>query len=318
MRRILALIMMLSLGGCETLTVAMTKKIEPQADEADVGILQVVATPEIENPLWGIGGSDLKKYCTAGDQAFVEAVWVPIVVNLAIKAGGAVASKYVKGVKEGSSRSTKFRAFVNSQTLKNASCLIAYRGPEVLMEGQVARKESEPNALVVMKVERYGKAMRLVPVYASARNSISLTKCTDNCGDAKLAEGKINIAVAVTGIAAIPNQLGDVKLQELGTATVTVKKVPLRKEVKKRTSVRVKTAEGEKEEEVVKPVGAPSDIIALPIDDVGVQLTVVMSEIGDAAGDPDVAEAEIQAAVESLSVGAEAELKAHYERKAEE
>ncbi|MFQ6559377.1 hypothetical protein Q7F05_25870 [Pseudomonas sp. Lb2C1-1] len=318
MRRVLALIMMLSLGGCETLTIAMTKKIEPQADEADVGILQVVATPGTENPLWGTGGSDLKTHCTTGDQKLFEAIWVPIVVNLAIKAGGAAASKYVKGVKEDSSKSTKFRAFVNSQTLKSASCLIAYRGPEVLMNGQVAPKDREPNALVVMTVERYGKAMRLVPVYAYARNSISLTKCTGKCGDAKIAEGKINIAVAVTAVAAVPNQLGDIKLQELGTATVTVKKVPLRDEVKKRTKVKVNTAEGVEDEEIVTPVGAPSDIIALPIDDVGVQLTVVMSEIGDAAGDPDVAEAEIQAAVESLSVGAEAELKAHYEREAED
>ncbi|WP_148051369.1 hypothetical protein [Pseudomonas protegens] len=316
MRRVLALIMMLSLGGCETLTIAMTKKIQPQADETDVGILQVLKAPKSEKPLWGGGAKDLETYCTPdGAHALAAAIWVPIAVNLAIKAGGAAASKYVKDVKERSSKSTKFRAFVDSSTLDGASCIVAYRGPDVPMNGQVGPDKSQPSAVVVMKVEHYGQAMRLVPIYAFAQNSISMTKCISDCSESTKANGEINIAVAVTATAAVPNALQDIKLRELGTATVTVKKVPLRgQRIKK---IKEKDSTGQLVD-VVKPVGAPSDIIARPANGTGVQLTVVMSEIGDVAGDPDVAEAEIQAAVESLSVGAEAELKTHYEREAED
>ncbi|WP_253748040.1 hypothetical protein [Stutzerimonas xanthomarina] len=317
MYRVLALIiMMIPLVGCQTLTIAMTKKIEPQAAETDVGILQIIKDPKNEHPLWGAGASNLQSYCTTGGaHALAAAIWVPIAVNLSIKAGGSAASKYVKEIKEKSSKSTKFRAFVDSSTLEGAGCIIAYRGPDVAMKGQVGPDKSQPAAVVVMKIEHYGRAMRLVPVYAFAQNSISMTKCSKKCGSKGQASGHINIAVAVTATAAVPNALQDIKLQELGTATVTVKKVPLRGE---RIRIDKEKDTSGKEVNMVKPVGSPSDIIARPENGIGVQLTVVMSEIGDVAGDPDVAEAEIQAAVESLSVGAEAELKAHYEREAED
>ncbi|WP_156115065.1 hypothetical protein [Pseudomonas sp. ML96] len=319
MRRVLALIMMLSLGGCETFKIAMTDKIESQAEKDDVGILQVLKNPKAQNPIWGAGGKILEEHCTQKGEveALTEAIWVPIVVNLAIKAGGAAASKYVKGVKEKSSKSTKFRAFVTGQTLADARCIVAYRGPLLEMNGEkgpeaedtakvVRPKPVYPAAVVVLRVDHHGKAIRFVPIYAYAKNSVSMTKCTSACSSKDAKAGKINMAVAITATAAVPTALQDIRLRELGTATATVKEVPLRGQQPKQLAA------------VPKPVGAPSDIIAIPEPNVGVQLTVVLSEIGDVAGDPDVAEAEIQAAVESLTVGAEAELKAHYERESED
>jgi len=307
MRKVLALVGMLSLAGCETITIAMTEKIQPQPLGSDVGLLQIIENPRDQNPLWGNGGKDISGFCVGGDvHQLTEAIWVPIAVNLAIKAAGKATGKYVKGIKDKSSNSTKFRAFVDSEKLANAGCLVAYRGPELLMKGQTAQEVKQPSAVVVMKVEHLGQAIRLVPIYASAKNSISMTKCASDC-DKELPNGKINIAVAVTATAAVGNALREVNLRDLGTASVTVKQLPLRGKLIDKDSNDKITG---------KPIGAPSDIIAVPEPGVGVQLAVVMSEIGDVAGDPDVAEAEIQAAVESLSVGAEAELKAHYEREA--
>lgn len=308
MRRVLIALLMLTTAGCETISIATTKKIEPQAPDTDVGILQVIESPTEQRPLWGNDAEWLNEYCTTDSTSkLTEAIWVPIVVNLAIKSAGKAANQYIKGIKEKSSKSTKFRTVIESQKLANAACLVVYRGPEIKSDERKSPAALEPNAAMVMKVERIGHAVRLTPIYAIAKNSISMTKCANRCSTPE-ANGKISMSVAITAVAALPNTLRDVNLRDLGTATMTVKNLPLPGILPDPSQHPTPGAF----------IGAPSDIIAIPTPGVGVQLTVVMSEIGDTAGDPDIAEAEIQAAMESLSVGTEAELKAHYERKAKD
>lgn len=82
-----------------------------------------------------------------------------------------------------------------------------------------------------MSIERKLNTMRFVPIYAMAKNSISLTKCTINCGERGSEEGKISISVAVTGTAVITPITNGITLRDLGTATLTVKNVPLRGKV---------------------------------------------------------------------------------------
>lgn len=320
MRQVLILITLCLLAGCETMKIVTATKLQPTAPNTDVGVLQIIKDASKQAPLWNAQEVDqgVVAACSAPKPGQAEiagasaAIWVPIVARVVMDAAGAAASRYVKKVKAQSSKSLSFKTVIKSSDLAKARCLIAYRGPAIAMskdrssvhEGAVPK----PSALVVMKVERESDSMRLVPIYAMVQNSISLTKCTAQCSIVGREKGKINMAVAITGTAVLKPSGNDIRLRDIGTATLTVKDIPLRGKV-----VADAPSGG-----TGAPVGDRSAILAVPGNGVAVQLSVGMTEVGDIAGDPDVATGEILAATAALSEGALAEIKAHYAREAEE
>lgn len=298
MRLIVLSLLAFTLTGCETIKIATTSKIQPAAPDTDVGIIQIVDS-STTTPLWGNVPVEIKNECQKqGVVATSAAIWAPIVAKLVIDTVSSSASAYVREVKAQSTNSLSFKGVVGSKELRNGRCLVAYRGPTVDMIDQTVTTVGRPNAVVVMAIQHFGNdTFRLLPIYGAAENSISLTKCTGNCSGKNPAEGEINIAVAVSASAAISTALKDIQIRDLGTATLTVKKIPLRSHRSE-----------------VKGLGVPSAILTLPADGVAVQLSVGMTEIGDVVGDPDIALGEIQAAIAALSEGALAEIKAHYEK----
>ncbi|MDD0841420.1 hypothetical protein [Pseudomonas sp. Gutcm_11s] len=331
MRLVVLLFSLLLLAGCETMKILTTPKIEPSAPKTDVGILQLIGATQGRYPIWVTESQDKKQILVdpevaavcappSGIAAASAAIWAPIAARVVIDAAGKAAANYVKKVKAQSSKSTAFRSVVSGKDLREAKCLIAYRGPSIdlhadgsgiaptskVADGNEIRPEPKPSALVLMRVEHQLNTLRLVPIYAMAKNSVSLTKCTGDCSLLGRENGKISISVAVTGTAVVKPSGNDIKLRDIGTATLTVKDIPLGGKV---VSVPKKGA-------VPLPVGDRSAILAIPNDDVAIQLSIGMTEAGDVAGDPDIADSEILAATAAFSEGALAEIKAHYDRAA--
>ncbi len=309
MRALLCLLVLILLTGCETLKIVTTSKIQPQAAPTDIGNLEIITDADAENPNWGEVPRSISDACTQKAASFAAAIWAPLVAKLVFDGAANKASAYVKKVQSNSSKTLAFKTVVDSNTLSSAKCVVIYRRP---LEEPSSGVVPKPSAVVVMKVQQLTNAIRLIPIYAHAENSISLTKCSSDCSTDQ-PQGKINIALAVTAMASIKTPLDDVQMREFGTVTMTVKDVPLRGEVytkkKERESGKAPTA-------TANPIGNPSGILGKPALNAPMQLSVGMTELGDIAGDPDVALGEIQAAHATLSEGALAEIKARYERAA--
>jgi hypothetical protein len=305
MRPFLFLLVMVSLTGCETLKIASTSKIQPQAAPTDVGNLEIVIDASASPPHWGSVPQGITDACTPNIAPLAASIWVPLVAKLVFDVVANKASDYIKKVQSDSSKSMAFKTVVDSNTLSSALCFVAYRRP---LDGQKPNTNPEPNAVVVMRVQQLTNAIRLVPIYAAAKNSISLTKCTSDC-NAEHPKGKINIALAITAMAPIKTPLSDVHMREFGTIALTVKGVPL-------NGSTYTAQQGTPATATANPIGNPSGILGIPAVNAPMQLSVGMTELGDVAGDPDVALGEIQAAHATLSEGALAEIKAHYEREA--
>ncbi|WP_300239754.1 hypothetical protein [Pseudomonas sp.] len=330
MRLGILLFALLPLTGCETVKILTTTKVEPSAPNTDVGILQLVGENQGNYPVWAVASEEKNAILVDKEVAAVCAppqsmaaasaiIWVPIAARVVIDAAGKAAANYVNKIKILSSKSTSFKTVVTSQELADARCLIAYRGPAITLnadgsgvspikqkDGSELRPEPKPNVLVVMKVEKQLNTLRLVPIYAMAKNSISLTKCTGDCSLPGNEKGRINISVAITGTAVVTPGGNDITLRDIGTATLTVKNVQLGGKV-------VAIPNGAT---LASPIGDRSAILAIPTNGVAIQLSVGMNETGDVSGDPDIASAEILAATAALSEGALAEIKAHYDRAA--
>jgi hypothetical protein len=304
MKVALLLAVLASLTGCETLKIVATSKIQPQAEPTDIGNLEIVTDARTEQPHWGAVPAGIVEACAPNAYPFAAAIWVPLVAKQVFDKAADSASNYVKKIQADSSKSLAFKTVVESSALSSASCIVVYRRP---LEGQTENTAPLPSAVMVMKVQRLTNAFRLTPIYAMANNSISLTKCTSDCGSDE-PKGKINLSVAISAMAPIRTPLEDVQLREFGTVALTVKNVPLRGDVYAR--------EPKSANATGAPIGNPSGIIAIPAVDAPMQLSIGMTEQGDIAGDPDVALGEIQAVRATLSEGALAEIKAHYEREA--
>ncbi|CRM69807.1 hypothetical protein [Pseudomonas sp. 25 E 4] len=295
---------MISLSGCETIKVATTSKTPVDAEAKDVGLLQVTH-PGTQHYLWGETkpkpSQAVINECQKGPVAGLSAaIWVPIAAKLVMDNMSEKASGYVKKIKAESSRSFPFKAVVQSDSIRNGSCLVLYRGEPVEMAGEEPNKAGKPSALVVLKIKTFGQnAYQLTPIYANVEKSISTTVCTAGCSKPNLAEGEINVAVAISASSPVTTALKDLEIKKLGTGTTTIRKLPLR------------TAS-----EDLRGVGEPSALLALPPSGAYVELSVAMTELGNIGGDPDVALGEIQAATAALSEGTLAEIKAHYDRKA--
>ncbi|MDN5507543.1 MAG: hypothetical protein L0H10_27585 [Comamonas sp.] len=326
MRLAIILLALLPLAGCETMKILTATKLQPTAPKTDVGILQLVGDPDKQLLVWGdraVNNGGVVEACKPVDPqiaAASAAIWAPIAARVVIDAAGSAATRYVKKMKAQASKSLSFKAVVSSDHLATATCLIVYRGPTIDMAGDglnfaIPKKKDgsddfskkpkpQPNALVVMRIERHIDSLRLVPIYAYAKNSISLTKCAGDCSLIGQEKGKISVSVAITGTAVVSPSGNDIKLRDIGTATLTVKDVPLGGD-----GTASKGGSG-------SPIGDRSAFLAVPANGTSVQLSVGMTESGDIAGDPDVAAAEILAATAALSEGSLAEIKAHYDREA--
>lgn len=314
MAHLVLLLSMISLSGCETIKIATTSKTPVDTAAEEVGQLQVTH-PGTAHYLWGetqakplqnstsqTGPSqEVIDECQQGPvAAFATATWVPIAAKLVMDKISEKASNYVKKAKAGSSRSFPFKAVVESDSIRNGSCLVLYRGKPVEMRGEEPEYAGEPTALIVLKIRTFGQdAYQLTPIYANVKKSISTTVCTAACSDPDKAVGKINLAIAISAKAPITTALKDLEIKNLGTATTTVRGLALR------------TAH-----ENLRGIGEPSALLALPPNGVFVELSVAMTELGNIGGDPDVALGEIQAATAALSEGTLAEIKAYYDRKA--
>ncbi|XVO83492.1 hypothetical protein ACQ9ZH_09380 [Pseudomonas chlororaphis] len=295
---------MISLSGCETIKIATTSKTPVDAEAKDAGLLQVTH-PGTQHYLWGENkpkpSQAVINECRKGPVAGLSAaIWVPIAAKIVMDKISEKASGYVKKIKAESSRSFPFKAVVQSDSIRNGSCLVLYRGEPVEMTGEEPNKAGKPSALVVLKIKSFGQnAYQLTPIYANVEKSISTTVCTAGCSKPSLAEGKINVAVAISASSPVTTALKDLEIKKLGIGTTTIRKLPLR------TS-----------SEDLRGVGEPSALLALPSSGAYVELSVAMTELGNIGGDPDVALGEIQAATAALSEGTLAEIKAHYDRKA--
>lgn len=309
MRALLCLLMLALLSGCETLKIAATAKIQPQAAPTDIGNLEIVTDAQIKNLNWGNIPDGIADACAPNANAFAAAVWVPLVAKLVFDKASDKASEYVKNVQAESSKSLAFKTVVDSSALSTAQCIVVYRRP---LEDQPSGTVPRPSAIVVMKVQQLTNAVRLIPIYAMVKNSISLTKCAADC-NTEWPKGNINLALAITAIAPIRTPLDDVLMREFGTVALTVKNVPLGGEAYTQEQ---KPVLGKQPKATANPIGNPSGIMGLPAINAPMQLSIGLTELGDIAGDPDVALGEIEAAHATLSEGALAEIRAHYERDA--
>jgi hypothetical protein len=296
---------MISLSGCETIKIATTSKTPVDAKAEDVGLLQVIRPGTQQHYLWGETTSKPSQAvineCQKGPAAGLSAaIWVPIAAKLVMGKISEKASDYVKKAKAKSSRSFPFKAVVQSDSIRSGSCFVLYRGTPVEMTGEEPNEPGKPTALVVLKIKTFGQnAYQLTPIYANVEKSISTTECTGRCSNPDLAEGKINVAVAISASSPITTALKDLEIKKLGTGTTTIRKLSLREP-----------------QQNLRGVGGPSALLALPPSGAYVELSVAMTELGNIGGDPDVALGEIQAATAALSEGTLAEIKAHYDRKA--
>ncbi|MBI6766680.1 MULTISPECIES: hypothetical protein [Pseudomonas syringae group] len=295
---------MFSLSGCETVKIATTPKTPVDTAAKEAGQLQVTH-PGTQHYLWGEAKSRPSPRvigeCKEGPvEALTAAIWVPIAAKLVMDKISERTTDYVKQAKAESSRSFPFKAVVQSDSIRNGSCVVLYRGAPVGMKVEEPTKSGEPAALVVLKIKMFGQdAYQLTPVYAYVKKSISTTECTAKCSDPDQADGKINVAVAISAKAPITTALKDMEIKNLGTATTTIRGLALR------------TASDDP-----SGIGESSALLALPPSGAFVELSVAMTELGNIGGDPDVALGEIQAATAALSEGTLAEIKAYYDRKA--
>ncbi|MDH1107353.1 hypothetical protein N5C55_06590 [Pseudomonas otitidis] len=183
-----------------------------------------------------------------------------------------------------------------SDSLINANCLALVRGSEkdpsaVVILQVVKTVEPEGGASKGLSVAFGDKGFYLKPIFARLNKTVSLTKCTTHCWDKAKAEGQVNLVVAISGSAA------DGSLKDLGTGTTTIKELKIRSQI----------------EDIANGVGAPTSLIALPAANTPVQLSISLTDMGNVAGDPDIALGEVQAAMAALKEGAIAEVSAHYE-----
>ncbi|WP_191486801.1 hypothetical protein [Pseudomonas sp. FEN] len=280
MRAVVVLLVLIFLSGCQLAKIVTTSKIHPDVDEIKQqdGILAIT---EINNTRISGLPETVTNLCESGQpKAFAAAIWVPIAAKVVVDVVTGAVTDYVKRIKSESSRSVTFKTVVMSGSLIEANCIALVRGDE-----------KNPSAVVVLKVEVFGeKGFTLQPIFARLNRTVSLTKCTANCGDKTKSEGQVNMVVAVSGSAA------DGTLKDLGTGATTIRGL----------SIRAQTVN------VTQGVGAPTSLIALPAANIPVQLSVSMADMGNVAGDPDIALGEVQAAMAALKEGAVAEVSAHY------
>lgn len=301
MRLLMLLTLTVLLSGCETIKLALTSKIPASTEQNEVGLLEVPRQGSQAFP-WGKAIPKVMADGCSQDEAsqLTEAIWAPIAAKIVIDKISNTVSNYVKRAKAASSQSFAFRAVIQSDVIRNGSCLVLYRGALVHAGEDKPDTPAEPSALVILKTKTYGhNAYQFTPIYAHVQKSISTTECTGNCSKPDQAVGKVNLAVAISASAPMMTVLKDLEIKQLGTATTTVKRLFLREERKSTAGI-----------------GQPSALLALPPKGVFIELSVAMTELGDIGGDPDVALGEIQAATAALSEGTLAEIKAHYDRKA--
>lgn len=305
MRLILAILVSISLSGCETLSLLTMSKIEPAPAEGDVieagliysynhkvfaiselglskeqvKVIENACFPELEKAREEGTEDDLDEQALMGDAIFLPAA-TTMVFDAIVNAVG----EHVKGIKERASQSYSSYVIAPVEQLNSANCVVLQRkgADGVRKAGFIAQINVDDN----QKAFFY-----LKPVLAWAKSSVALTKCKDLCYQGGDKQGEISMAMAVVAISSVKGANKFYEIRQFGAGAVSISAVPL------------------KGAAIAKPEAVPSDLIAMPPDTSVVKLSIAVTETGKIPGDFTKAGEELKAFREAMSPAISARMK---------
>ncbi|MFJ7106762.1 hypothetical protein ACIQU2_03860 [Pseudomonas sp. NPDC098740] len=309
MRIACALIAVVLLTGCQTIKIAATKKIQPVS--GDKGVIEYLSSP-YEISKTKVPSSYLaaaEKLCTYRDApdrptkpagAFGVEIWAPVIAKLAFDAGADWLADYVARIKKKSSSNYSARLKINADNFLPGRCL---------MIGRFADEPSfkkELDSLVIVKIHKEkddDEVIYLRPVFAWAKNSIALTKCTKNCAATNSEKnGSIGISVAIVVFGVVPDATSVPQTRQFATGVVSFPEVELGGDG---------TLIGNNP--LVKESPPDSELMPAHYSGKNLQISVSVTEAGNIAGDFDKAAAETAAIKGALGPAVEAQVSKRYE-----
>lgn len=310
MRKLTLALSALLLSGCNTISIVFSDKLYPElTPSSKIARMELIST-ETKSPL------PIPSICTTPkpdkDSHNVEksslAVWAPIAGKFIVDQIQKKTTEYVQKIKAQSSKTTTFRTVIYQDALLNSNCLAIYRGKTS------SNNATQPELTYILRIEDHKEnTLSFTPIYALAKKTISLTSCEGGCNKKGQESAKINVAVAARFTAPSRSAFGELKLVDLGVITTTIPEITLRtpKDVSDSNPSEIVTLPSCR-----KTSNSSGVTNNLPLcSDLPVQITLAITEIGNIAGDPDVAEGEIKAAAAVLKEGALGEIQAYLSRR---